>query len=127
MNDMNMKKGSALLIVLGMVAFMVVSAVGFAVFMRHNRIPSSFLRRNTAARQLAKAALSCAMNDIDAIVNDNPYPGLGNAGFRQDFDWRVAGYRQSPQNRWIGRVFSPNTVSENTTVSTLVTKAPLSP
>ena len=73
MNGKNIKKGSALLIVLGMVAFMVVSAVGFAVFMRHNRIPSSFLRRSTAARQLARAALSCAMNDIDAIVNDNPY------------------------------------------------------
>ena len=56
-----MKKGSALLIVLGMVAFMVVSAVGFAVFMRHNRIPSSFLRRSTAARELARAALACAI------------------------------------------------------------------
>ncbi len=40
----NSRKGSALLIVLGMMAFMVVSAVGFAVFMRHNRVPSSYLR-----------------------------------------------------------------------------------
>ena len=63
-----MKKGSALLIVLGMVAFMVVSAVGFAVFMRHNRIPSSFLRRSTAARELARAALACAMSDIESAI-----------------------------------------------------------
>ena len=49
---MTARKGSALLIVLGMVAFMVVSAVGFSVFMRNNRIPSSYLRRSTASRQL---------------------------------------------------------------------------
>ena len=102
-----MKKGSALLIVLGMVAFMVVSAVGFAVFMRHNRIPSSFLRRSTAARELARAALACAMSDIESAIEDNPYPGLGNNG--------------EGQNRWIGRgrVFAPHDVSEGSTVSTL--------
>ena len=100
-----MKKGSALLIVLGMVAFMVVSAVGFAVFMRHNRIPSSYLRRSTAARELA--ALACAMGDIEAAIEDNPYPGLGNNG--------------EGQNRWIGRgrVLAPYDVSEDSTVSTL--------
>ena len=102
-----MKKGSALLIVLGMVAFMVVSAVGFAVFMRHNRIPSSFLRRSTAARELARAALACAMSDIESAIEDNPYPGLGNNG--------------EGHNRWIGRgrVFAPHDVSEGSTVSTL--------
>ena len=99
------RSGSALLIVLGMVAFMVVSAVGFAVFMRHNRVPSSFLRRNTAARQLAKAALACAMADIESAVRDNSYPGVGN---------NVEG-----GNRWYGRVLSPYTVSEASTVSTL--------
>ena len=35
-----MKKGSALLIVLGMLSFMVVSAVGFSVYMRTSRAPS---------------------------------------------------------------------------------------
>lgn len=103
-----MKKGSALLIVLGMVAFMVVSAVGFAVFMRHNRIPSSFLRRSTAARELARAALACAMSDIESAIEDNRYPGLGNS--------------EGGPNRWIGcgRVFAPyKDVSEDLTVSTL--------
>ena len=39
------RNGSALLIVLGMVAFMIVSAVGFASYMRYSRLPSSYLRR----------------------------------------------------------------------------------
>lgn len=99
------RRGSALLIVLGMVAFMVVSAVGFSVFMRHNRVPSSYLRRTTASRQLAKAALACAMSDIDAAVADNPHPGLGN--------------NTEGLNRWVGRVLTPYTVSESTTVSPL--------
>ena len=58
------------------------------------------------------------MNDIDAIVNDNPYPGLGNGNLRTGYGW-AGYYSYQPRNRWIGRVFSPYTVSENTTVSTL--------
>ena len=46
MKRISFMQGTALLIVLGMVAFMVVSAVGFSVFMRESRKPSSHLRRN---------------------------------------------------------------------------------
>ena len=56
-----MKKGSALLIVLGMLSFMIVSAVGFSVYMRSSRTPSSYLRRNVAARYLVRAALAKAV------------------------------------------------------------------
>ena len=106
----NSRKGSALLIVLGMMAFMIVSAVGFAVFMRHNRVPSSYLRRSTSSRQLAKAALAEAMARIDRDIGENPHPGLGTAS-------------TSGQNKniWHARVLceTNNLVSPSETVSTL--------
>ena len=71
------RKGSALLIVLGMMAFMIVSAVAFSAYMRFARTPSSFLRRSAAARELTKAALARAIDEIDFSVANNPYPGLG--------------------------------------------------
>ncbi len=112
MRGMSARRGSALLIVLGMVAFMVVSAVGFSVFMRNNRIPSSYLRRSTASRQLAKAALAKAMSDIDNAINENPYPGLGGLSVSGDND-----------NLWYGRVLckreADNLPNHSSTVSTL--------
>ena len=62
---MSTRKGSALLIVLGMLSFMVVSAVGFSMFMRQSRLPSSYLRRNVASRYLVKAALANAIEELD--------------------------------------------------------------
>ena len=93
-----MKKGSALLIVLGMLSFMVVSAVGFSMYMRQSRLPSSYLRRNVASRYLVKAALANAIEELEGGfmtcrdigelddeeddgdgrffgLLDNPYPG----------------------------------------------------
>ena len=51
------RNGSALLIVLGMMAFMIVSAVAFSAYMRSSRLPSSYLRRSSASRQLAMRAV----------------------------------------------------------------------
>lgn len=73
----NTHRGSALLIVLGMLSFMVISAVAFASYMRAARLPSSFLRRTVASRLLAKAALAEAMDRLDYAIGDNPYPGVG--------------------------------------------------
>ena len=86
------RKGSALLIVLGMLAFMIVSAVGFAAYMRYARLPSSYLRRTASSRQLVKAALAEAIEALDRAVNNNPHPGVG--------DKSVSGMK----NRWQGRV-----------------------
>ena len=72
-----MKRGSALLIVLGMMSFMVVSAVAFSIFMRQSRLPSSFLRQRQSAAQLVKAGLAGAMSRIDAAIGRDPYPGVG--------------------------------------------------
>ena len=65
-SDSSSRRGSALLIVLGMLSFMIVSAVAFSVYMRMSRAPSSFLRRNIATSDLVKAALARAIEDIDA-------------------------------------------------------------
>jgi len=73
-----MKKGSALLIVLGMMAFMIVSAVAFSAYMRYSRLPSSYLRRAAASRHLVKSALARAIDEIDLAVANNPHPGVGN-------------------------------------------------
>lgn len=74
MKDIRSRKGSALLIVLGMLSFIVVSAIAFAAYMRASRLPSSYLRRTAAARLLAKAAMSEAIEEIDAAIGNNPYP-----------------------------------------------------
>ena len=103
------KNGSALLVVLGMVSFMVISAVGFAVYMRQNRAPSSFLRRNTAARQLAKTALARAIANIEYYMGEaSPYPGVGGV---------------SSENRWYGHVLCPEKSGTFSTVSTLTLEA----
>ena len=70
------RRGSALLIVLGMLAFMVVSAVGFSVYMRQSRAPSSYLRRNVASRYLVKAALANAIEELEGAYNEDRTWGI---------------------------------------------------
>ena len=64
------RQGSALLIVLGMFAFMLVSAVSFSIYMRASRAPSSYVRRNASARHLVKAALARAIDEIDMALGN---------------------------------------------------------
>ena len=106
------RKGSALLIVLGMASFMMVSAVGFAIYMRESRAPSSHLRRQITARYLLKAALANAIDRLDRGIGDDPYPGVGpNAGGKGG-------------NRWSDRVFMPGgETRESQTVPTLTLEA----
>ena len=98
------QQGSALLIVLGFLSFMVVSAVAFAIWMRTERVPSSALRRNVANRYLVKAALAQAMSRVDDAIRSHPYPGACNTndqnavyhdGNGSAYDW------------WESRVFMP--------------------
>ena len=137
MNKFEGRRGSALLIVLGMLAFMVVSAVGFSIFMRQSRLPSSFLRRNVASRYLVKAALANAIEEIDCGfmseyeigidddeengsargyvcgIHDDPYPGCVSAQVKSSMQ---SGKREingraldycENGNLWFHRVFCP--------------------
>lgn len=76
-NTSSSRRGSALLIVLGMLSFMIVSAVGFATYMRYSRLPSSYLRRANSSRMLVKAAVAEAMDKVDLAVCNNPHPNVG--------------------------------------------------
>lgn len=96
------KKGSALLIVIGFLSFMIVSAVAFAIYMRAERLPSSALRRTVATRHLAKAALAEAISRIDDAVRGAPFPGLND---QETQNYRP---RNGIENYWEGgRVFMP--------------------
>ena len=77
MKRVSSRRGSALLIVLGMIGIMVISAVAFSAYMRYSRLPSSYLRRTSASRHLAHAAMAEAIDQIDAAIGHNPHPGVG--------------------------------------------------
>lgn len=79
------RRGSALLIVLGVLSFLVVSAVAFSAFMRRSRLPSSYLRHSVASRQLAKAALASAIDEIDHAIANDVHPGIGG---KAENTWR---------------------------------------
>ena len=132
------RRGSALLIVLGMLSFVVVSAASFAIFMRQSRRPSSYLRRSASSRYMLKAALAGAIARLDGQfattaqignlnlgistdegfpegIYDDPYPGLGESTANDsDADHIRNG------DYWNHRVFTPfGPVSAEETVSTL--------
>lgn len=107
------RDGSALLIVLGMMSFVMVSALAFAAYMRYSRLPSSYLRRTSSSRQLAKAALAEAIDEIDMAIGNNPHPGVGTAHFRRhlcndhvtDEPYYPSWCCNQPYNTWYHRVF----------------------
>ncbi len=112
-----MKRGSALLIVLGMLAFMVISAVAFSAFMRFSRMPSSYLRRTSSSRHLVKAALAEAIDIVDAAIANNPHPGVGDGAIKYPRNTGVAHNR----NYWRSHIFTGTNqlVAAEDTVSTL--------
>ena len=130
------RRGSALLIVLGMLSFMVVSAVGFSMYMRASRAPSSYLRRNVAARYLVKAALAKAIGELEGDVNrdtnwgpngrfygiyDDPYPGIVVGDTSVNPSDRM---QSNNGDYWAGRVFMPfGSVARDETVPTLTLEA----
>ena len=76
MTSTSRRSGSALIIVLGFLSFMVVSAVAFAVYMRTERVASSGFHRTASVRQMVKAGMANAIAQIDAAVGNDPFPGL---------------------------------------------------
>ena len=113
------RRGSALLVVLGMLAFMVISAVAFSAYMRHSRLPSSYLRRASSSRHLAKAALAQAIDMIDAMIGNDRYPGQGKDG--GTYRWPRHDGRSEKRNYWTERCFigTNQLMSVDGTVSTL--------
>jgi hypothetical protein len=100
MNNTSSKRGSALLIVLGFLSFMIVSAVAFSVYMRMERVPSSALRRSVVVRQLVKGALAQAISRLDTALGSDPFPGVVIENSMQNSQGEHF-------NSWMGRVFMP--------------------
>ena len=75
MRKVQFRRGSALLIVLGMLSFVLISAIAFSAYMRYSRLPSSYLRRTSASRLLAKAAMAEAIDCIDTAMGNDLTPG----------------------------------------------------
>ena len=106
-----MRKGSALLIVLGMISFMLFSGIAFSVYMRQTRLPSTFLRRTTVTRQLAKAALAEAIEEIDYRIGSDPHPGVragGDPSSGTGIGSSSGTNSNNPGNYWNHRVFVRN-------------------
>jgi len=68
------ERGSALLIVLGFLSFMIISAVAFAIYMRIERQASSNYRHASTARHLLNSALYRAMDEIDSELRAENMP-----------------------------------------------------
>ncbi len=119
-----MKRGSALLIVLGMVAFMTISAIAFAAYMRTMRLPSSYLRLSSSSRFLAKAALAEAIDQLDVAIGNDLYPGMGDKGDAYYYPRQTSSVNQRDQrkrNYWRKNCFIASNAFETAanTVSTL--------
>ncbi|MDD5706110.1 MAG: hypothetical protein PHR35_09300 [Kiritimatiellae bacterium] len=72
------RSGVALIVVLGLLALLMITAVAFTIMMRVERSGASNLRHATAARQMAKGALAYAIAAIDDNVGDDIYPAWTN-------------------------------------------------
>jgi len=79
--DHSFKRGSALLIVLGFLTFITISAIAFSIYMRVERQATSNYMHSITARHLLETALFRAMDEIDGelrMSNVSRFP-----------DWRV--------------------------------------
>ena len=68
------RAGVALLIVLGLLALLMITAVAFTILMRIERASASNLRHTSAARQMAKGGLAYAIAALNADIGTNRYP-----------------------------------------------------
>ncbi len=84
------RRGSALLIVLGFLSFMMISAVAFAVYMRIERQASSNYRHAAGARHILNSALYRAIEDVDLELRTNP-----DAAFSRKFPLFPVGAERS--------------------------------
>jgi hypothetical protein len=88
--------GSALLIVLGFLSFMIVSGVSFAIYMRTERQASSNYRHAVSARHLLNAGFARAVEEVDAELRIKDGQKLKSGKFPE----------------WSGRVL-PSAVARN--------------
>jgi hypothetical protein len=79
-SDKFQNKGSALLVVLGFLTFMIISAVSFSIYMRTERQASSNYRHSVTARHLLESALFRAIDEVDKdlVAENTKFPNHVN-------------------------------------------------
>jgi hypothetical protein len=100
------RAGIALIIVLGLLALMMVLGVTFAVYMRTERVAAANYSKDVVIRQLAYAAVSRAIADIDADMGARAYPAwdvLVSAGSDP-----VSSVTNAPAGAWIPQAVWPS-------------------
>lgn len=122
MKKISSRPGSAILVVLGMTAFLLVSAIAFSAYMRYSRLPSSYLRRTSSTRLLAKAAMARAIDAVDIAVNNNPHPGVGDQTINRN-PYTAA----TLHNYWVSRVLIGSDTGEAVNADTEVDPQTVSP
>ncbi len=83
------ERGSALLIVLGFLSFLIISAVSFAIYMRIERQASSNYRHSVTARHLLNAGLYRAIDEIDGELRIPSVSGVARPLKFPDWPGRV--------------------------------------
>ena len=84
------ERGSALLIVLGFLSFMTISAVSFAIYMRIERQASSNYRHTLEARHMLNAGLYRAIDEVEADLRDDINAVVPQYKFPANWNGRVS-------------------------------------
>ncbi len=99
--DVENQKGIALVMVLGFLSVLTIMAVGFAISMRTERLATAAYIDMVKAKQLARLAVSRAMDDVDYLMTGGV---IGGHGSGQDII-NFSVYYPPPINRSV-RLFS---------------------
>jgi Tfp pilus assembly protein PilX len=75
------RRGVALIIVLGLLGLLLISAVSFAVLMRTERNAATNYRHTSSARQMLHAGLARAIEDMNADIGEDLCPAWTNRTF----------------------------------------------
>ncbi len=104
------RSGSALLIVLGFLSFMIISGVSFAIYMRIERQASSNYKHAVNARHLLNASLARAIDEIDSELRITTAATSEQTKFPPSADWpgrvKVSAVENSDLNNQDAHVLS---------------------
>lgn len=117
-------RGSALLIVLGLLSFLMISAVAFAISMRTERAAASAYRRSLQARELIGTAFADAYATANFALNEQ----RANAGFNvSDEDTytveALAPFKYSSGEDSYGRLIASRTEQNDSSIAFLLDDA----
>jgi hypothetical protein len=100
------RRGVALIIVLGLLGLLLISAVSFAVLMRTERNAATNYRHTSSARQMLHAGLARALEDINADIGDDLCPAWTN---RTVISGSLTNLYPYPENMFFSRYDSAGT------------------